>query len=398
MKSHQFDVIVAGGGVIGLTAALAMAQRNFTVALLDAGDLQIKSLEKPDLRVYAINHASQTLFKQLGVWDSIDVSSISPYQYMYVWDAATLACIEFDARLIASPNLGSIIEETVIKNALLKRLALEQRVTLFPEHKITQVNNTSQEMTLISNEQLWQGKLLLVTDGANSPIRNMLETPIISWPYHQHALVATVQTEKAHRQTAYQVFNPDGPLAFLPLIDKHLCSIVWSTTPQKVNQLMALSPETFNEVLSKAFAYKLGQVNVASERHQFPLVMRHAKQYVGKNWLLLGDAAHTIHPLAGLGLNVGLADITTWLNCLNRDTNRSLSKKALTAYQRERKYAVWQVIALMGGLKTLFANPLSPIATLRRVGLNICNEFTPLKRLFIEQAVGQSLINPTTSP
>ncbi|STX49979.1 2-polyprenyl-6-methoxyphenol hydroxylase [Legionella busanensis] len=391
MKSHQFDVIVAGGGVIGLTAALAMAERNFSVALLDAGDLEINALAKPDLRVYAINHASQNLLKQLGAWELIDLSRVSPYQHMYVWDAVTLACIEFDARLIASSNLGTIIEETIIKNALLKRLANEQKVTLFPKHKITQVNSTSELITLISNEEIWQSNLLLVTDGANSPIRKMLGTQITSWPYHQHALVTTVRTEKPHQETAYQVFNPDGPLAFLPLVDKNLCSIVWSTTPQQVNQLITLEDERFNEALSKAFAYKLGQAHVVSTRHQFPLTMRHTKQYVGKNWLLLGDAAHTIHPLAGLGLNVGLADISTWLNCLDKSAGKNFSTNVLNAYQRQRKYAVWQVIALMGGLKTLFANPLTPVATLRQVGLTFCNQFTPLKRLFIEQAVGQSL-------
>ncbi|WP_419419748.1 FAD-dependent oxidoreductase [Legionella sp. D16C41] len=389
MKSRQFDVLVAGGGIIGLTAALAMAQRNYNVALIDAGDLQIKQLIEPDLRVYAINYASKQLFEQLDVWNLIDKECISPYQHMYVWDASTSAYIEFDARLIASSNLGAIIEETVIKNALLKRLALEPTVTLFPNSKITQITQQPQ-IKLYSNEESWEGRLLLITDGGNSPIRNMLSVPVTTWPYHQHALVATVQTEIPHRQTAYQVFNPNGPLAFLPLVDEHTCSIVWSTTSQQANQLMTLPSEVFNQALSKAFAYRLGHVNLISNRHQFPLIMRHTKQYVGRNWLLMGDAAHTIHPLAGLGLNVGLADIATWLQCLE-GSNREFSKIRLSSYQRQRKYAVWQIIAVMGGLKTLFANPLPPIMTLRKLGLNLCNQFTPLKRLFIEQAIGQSL-------
>ncbi|STX27517.1 2-polyprenyl-6-methoxyphenol hydroxylase [Legionella beliardensis] len=390
MEAHQFEVIIAGGGIVGLTAALAMARRDFHVALIDASDLKIKSLENPDLRVYAVNHASQCLLKQLGAWDRLDKSRISPYRHMHVWDATTQACIDFDARLIANTNLGAIIEEAVIKNALLECLASENNVTVFSNHRITNLTRMTQGLTVASQQQTWNTRLLLVTDGGNSPIRNMLNVPVTSWPYHQHALVATVQTEKKHQKTAYQVFNRDGPLAFLPLANE-TCSIVWSTTPSHVNHLMSLSPDKFEQALSEAFAYKLGQVNLLSERHQFPLVMRHAKQYVGENWLLMGDAAHTIHPLAGLGLNVGLADVTTWLNCLDKTSNKNFSKSKMASYQRQRKHAVWQVITLMGGLKTLFANPLPPIIALRKLGLNACNQLTPLKRMLIEQAVGQEL-------
>jgi 2-octaprenylphenol hydroxylase len=153
-------------------------------------------------------------------------------------------------------------------------------------------------------------------------------------------------------------------------------------------QLSALAEDAFNLELTRAFAHKLGNVTLESKRFHFPLTMRHSQRYSGNNWLLLGDAAHTIHPLAGLGLNVGLADVASCLSLL--DSSSEVGKKILGAYQRERKSAVWQTIALMGGLKTLFANPLPPIAALRGLGLDLCNRLTPLKRLIIEQATGTS--------
>jgi len=383
---HEFDCLIIGGGIVGLTAAVAMAKRNFTVAVIDAGVLTINTTEA-DPRVYAINRASQTLFQQLDVWPLLESTRISPYQHMHVWDAVTGAAIDFDARMIATNQLGSIIEESVIKNALLKKVQQEEKITLFPLSRVTKIDSKIGEITAATDEQVWQGKLLIIADGGNSPARSLLSIPITSWPYHQHAVVATVHTEKMHQLTAYQVFNPDGPLAFLPLTDPNKCSIVWSTTKAHANQLLALDEAEFNTQLSAAFAHKLGKATLIGQRYQFPLIMRHAKQYAGKNWLLMGDAAHTIHPLAGLGLNVGLADIAAWLSCLDAAGN-IVSPGNLSAYQRQRKHAVWQSIILMEGLKTLFANPLSPIAALRGLGLRLCNQAMPLKRLFMQHAAG----------
>jgi 2-octaprenylphenol hydroxylase len=230
----------------------------------------------------------------------------------------------------------------------------------------------------------------MIADGANSPTRKKLDVPLTTWSYNQEALVATVSTEKPHQKTAYQVFNPDGPLAFLPLSNPNHCSIVWSTKPSRAQNLLKLNDDAFSSQLTQAFAERLGQVRLESARHQFPLQMRHVKHYVGKNWVLLGDAAHTIHPLAGLGLNVGLADISSWLHHLDSSKSKGhlTSMNLLRAYQRERKFVVWQTILLMEGFKHLFSNSHRPITTLRGIGLRFCNEVSPLKRLFIQHAAG----------
>ncbi|KTC68848.1 2-polyprenyl-6-methoxyphenol hydroxylase [Legionella birminghamensis] len=383
------DVLVAGGGVVGLTAALAMAKRQYSVALLDAREMAIS--EEPDLRVYAVNQASEHLFKTLGIWDAIRQSRHSPYQAMHVWEANG-AAIDFDSRLIAAEKLGTIIEESVIKNALLKALQQLDNVRCFALTEIRDIAPCADKITVKSKTGCWESQLLIAADGAESPSRKLLHVDLDSWPYHQHALVATVQTALPHQQTAYQIFNSDGPLAFLPLKDSHQCSIVWSTTPARAQQLLGMAEPDFNQQLSLAFQKKLGQVELISKRFQFPLRMRHVKQYSGPHWLLMGDAAHTIHPLAGLGLNVGLEDVAAWLAILDRSGKKIVTRKMMAEYQRARKASVWQTILLMQALKSGFANPLPPLRFLRGVGMRFCNQVTPLKRLFVEHANGETLL------
>ena len=382
--NQSFDVIVVGAGIVGLSAALAMSQRHFSVALIDAGSLT-NDTTALDPRVYAINQASQSLLQRLGAWESIDASRRSPYQQMHVWDASNAAHIDFDARMVGCDHLGTILEESVIKQALLQQVA-KSNITTFAHGKVTSVQSTPDQVFVSDGTSTWGAKLLMVADGANSATRELLGVSMTSWPYHQKAIVTLIRTEKPHQSTAYQVFNPDGPLAFLPLADPHLCSIVWSTTPARADELMALEDEPFAAQLTDAFAATLGRCDVVDKRYNFPLKMRHTNQYSGSRWLLMGDAAHTIHPLAGLGLNVGLADLTAWLALLDAGKPHTWSTKQLGAYQRERKYEVWKMIALMGGLKTLFANPLPPLVALRGLGLQACNTLLPLKQWFISQA------------
>jgi 2-octaprenylphenol hydroxylase len=385
--SPRYDVLVIGGGVVGLTAALAMAQRQLQVAVIDAGPL-FKELDSIDLRVYAINRASQALFTELGVWEEISASRTAPYQKMHVWDSGTGAYIDFDSRTIAESRLGTIVEESLIKKALMSKLTKLPNIQLFPQNKIDKVTSLESSIEVANGSSVWSGKLLMICDGANSATRSLLNVPLTTWSYQQSALVAMIKTELSHEHTAYQVFNPDGPLAFLPLEDLHHCSIVWSTSPDRVAHLMALNPDEFNQELATAFNHRLGKIELLSERHQFPLHMRHVKQYVGSRWLLLGDAAHTIHPLAGLGLNIGLADVKAWMNCLEKNNGNLVSNKVLGTYQRERKHAVWQSILLMDGFKRLFSSSSTPLSSLRKFGLHFCNEFTPIKRLFIQHAAG----------
>ena len=381
--SDRIDILVVGGGVVGLSAAIAMRQRGLSVALLDAS----KRPPIPNKRVYALNHASQSLLRSLGVWDHIDSSSLSPYRQMHVWDAVNGAHLDFDARVLGKSELGSILEEAVLKEALLQQCAADG-VVIYARTRAETLSLEPEGVTVHSDSRDFQTRLLIVADGPNSATRTQLKVPVTTWPYHQHAIVATVQTKKPHGETAFQVFNPDGPLAFLPLADAHHCSVVWSTSPANAGALLQLTDEAFGDALTAAFGCTLGESRLISPRQHFPLHMRHVKAYRGERWILMGDAAHSLHPLAGLGLNLGLADLKAWISLLDDRKQDLCSARTLGAYERERKSALWQTIALLEGIKLIFENPLPPITALRGIGLHALNRLPWIKRFMMEHAAG----------
>lgn len=381
------DVIVIGQGVVGLSAGIAMQNLGFTVTVVGANPLP-NSQKTAISRVYAINLASIQLLQNIHVWQHIAKNDISSYDKMYVWEAQGGATLEFDARINASSELGVILAETTLKTALYKQ-AKAQNLQLINSFTVTEVCEEEDYIKIANTEQTClTAKLLIIADGARSNLRDKLGVKITTWSYNQTALITNVQTSKPHNKTAYQVFTKDGPLAFLPQADPMHCSIVWSLPPDKAQNL-AITPEAeFNKNLANTFANKLGEVSLLAPRYQFPLHMRHTKQYNGKRWILIGDAAHTIHPLAGLGLNVGLADLTTWLSIVKEHNNAITSNKVLSTYQRKRKHALWQIIALMQALHLIFTNKITPLAHLTSIGLNLVNNLTPIKKLIIQHASG----------
>ncbi len=381
---NKHDIAIIGAGVVGLSAALRMAQLGFEVALIDAMDNP--ALEKcVNSRVYALNAASEKLLTTLGVWPNIDEDKITAYDRMHVWDEASGAHIDFDSRLIAEPKLGVIVAESALKKALLKQIELESKIKVFFNTRITAIHTDDERVKINAETNTWQSRMLFVCDGAESFARKLLGVGMVSWPYHQSALVATVGVKKPHQRSAFQVFTKNGPLAFLPLADPNQCSIVWSTSAKRAAELARLDKAEFEQQLERAFESKLGQVSLIGSKQQFPLVMRHCRRYVGKNWLLMGDAAHTIHPLAGLGLNIGLADITVLTTCL-ANSNHQFSQKMLQHYHRQRTSEVWKVIAVLSGLKTLFITKLPFVAGLRARGLWGFNQLPLLKRWIISEA------------
>jgi 2-polyprenylphenol 6-hydroxylase len=383
----ESDILIVGCGVVGLCAALSMQKRGFSVTLLDAGQVTTNKAVEIS-RVYAINQASVDLFKKLDIWNYIDKSRSSPYSRMHVWDSVNTAHIDFDSRIINSDKLGFMLEESVIKEALLKEIS-KVDINLIPECQVCEVVENTDNICVVDQKDIKRhAKLLIVADGARSTLREMLGVKVTTWPYYQQAIVANVTTENPHKKTAYQVFQPNGPLAFLPMAEKNQSSIVWSTSPEHAKRLMELSTEEFEVELTNAFEDKLGHVRVFSKRHKFPLHMRHVNTYTGARWLLMGDAAHTIHPLAGLGLNVGLADLATWIDELENNNCKLTSPRTLKSYQRKRKHALWTVIALMQGLHVLFTNKLSAVIKIRGFGLNLFNKLMPIKKIIIEHASG----------
>ncbi|WP_133406120.1 FAD-dependent monooxygenase [Parashewanella tropica] len=397
LNTQSYDVAIIGGGMVGLATAIGLAQANINTIVIDAGSIEPVEGE-PRLRVSAINKASQNLLSNLGVWQYIDDSRVGDYDQMEVWTKDGLGSIHFDAESEMETKLGSIIENDNITQALAKRAQECHSLTHIQNQKVNNIAFGDKESWLtLSDGSSLTTSLVIAADGANSRVRQQSKIPLSFWDYDHHAIVATIKTVEPHNHCARQVFSPEGPLAFLPLNDDHQCSIVWSVPPAKSKELMAMSPEEFEKSLTAAFDGKLGLCQLDSERLAFPLRMRYARHFARQRLILAGDAAHTIHPLAGQGVNLGFLDAASIIETLIdlKEQNLDLGEyRNLRALERWRKAEAVEMIASMEALKRLFAgdNPIKK--AIRDFGLNLVDQFGILKTVFAKQALGQKVKLP----
>ncbi|WP_100913789.1 FAD-dependent oxidoreductase [Pseudoalteromonas spongiae] len=385
----QVQAIVVGGGCIGLSVALGLANLGKKVLLIDAGKPAQVDSDEFGLRVSAISKASQALFEKLGIWQGIEAQRLAAYTNMDVRDKDSIGRIHFASNELDLSELGHIVENEVIRQALITQCEKNDNLEILFETPYSSIHQTDEQVlvTLASGEPV-MAELLIACDGANSAIRNQFKMPITFWDYDHHAIVATVTSQVPHANTARQVFLPTGPLAFLPLPEQNTHSIVWSTSPEHAKQLVAMEEGEFNKALTAAFDSELGLCRVNSQRLSFPLKMRYARKWVEYRVILMGDAAHTIHPLAGLGMNLGLKDVAKLLQLVaDEQSSVFASSKLLRQYEMARKADAQTHIAMMQGLKELFegSNPVKKL--IRGIGLNVVDAAKPIKHLFAEKAL-----------
>jgi len=383
----SLDILVVGAGAVGMTFAAAMRDKGFKIGMLDSKT----SLCPPpqtdyDSRVFALTRASERIFESVGAWEFFERNS--PFQSMEVWEND--GHIQFFCDELGEPNLGYITELWVILRALAQTLQTSSDIQFFNNCKLASLEFQQNQslITLESGEEL-KAKLVIGADGANSKVREFANISLNLKEYHHHALVATVQTELPHQMTARQRFLGSSILAFLPLSESNSCSIVWSVPPTQAEELLNLSVEDFNQLLSTSFAHKLGEVSLISERFTFPLIKRHAMHYVKPHLALMGDAAHTIHPLAGQGMNLGLLDAASLAELLLQNRNRPLGDfQTLRRYERWRKTETSTMMTAMDGFRYLFGNDFLPLKTVRNWGLNLSNQNAFFKRVVMSHAMG----------
>lgn len=393
-NNQQFDIIIVGAGIVGLSLAMALASTELRIAIIDkesAPDTTILS-ESYDSRVSTINHAAQAFFQTYQVWELLKQSRVSAYQEMEVWDANSTAKIHFACSELAQSHLGHIIEHNVLKNVLWQHLQLQSNIHLFPKTELAAlIENPDQSILKLKTGEELQAKLVVGADGAHSWLAKAAGITIKTKPYQQSAVITTVRTELPHQYTAWQRFLTTGPLAFLPLTDPHLCSIVWSTSPEHAQTLQNMPTKDFNLALCNGIENRLGAVETLDKSVIFPLVERHAEHYVKPRIALIGDAAHTIHPLAGQGLNMGLMDAACLAQVLQKaaENQRDIgSISTLRRYERWRKGENQIMISAMAEFKRLFANT-SPVATYARgLGVSLTDKLPWLKNHFMRRAMG----------
>jgi 2-polyprenylphenol 6-hydroxylase len=407
-ETTKIDIAIVGAGLVGSALALALQDSGYSIVLIDAqpeaqlgaDDTSAASVADFEPRVSALTPASQQWLTELGAWAKLSERHRCPYRHMSVWDGLGTAHIEFDARELYRDELGCIVENRHLVAALLHVLKDAGRVICQLGNgvkKLSRVGDHDGELNRIelNDGSVWQAKLLVAADGAQSRVRQWAGLPSREWDYEHRAIVATVKTELQHGFCARQRFSESGPLAFLPLRDaadsEQFCSIVWSLVPDMAEQMMTLDNVEFAKRLGVEFEHMLGQVLDVSARHCIPLRQRHAKDYVAPGIVLVGDAAHTIHPLAGQGVNLGFKDAKALADILCDSAARGLSPAdpvALQRYQRERKGDNLMMMAAMEGFKRLFADPNPLVRLARNIGVGFLNRHTLLKEQIIRQAMG----------
>lgn len=398
-SSADFDVLIIGGGMVGAVLSVALQQAGFRIGLVEAErPAAFDAMGDYDLRVSAISPASRTLLDNLGLWDAVADSRISPYRGMRVWDADGHAKLEFEHTALGLPELGHIVENNLIVDSAWAAIGntggnTRGGVQVFCPAKLTDIAvHSDYAEAFLDDGNVLTAQLIVGAEGAGSPVRNYAGIRTTGWAYGQRCTVGSVTTELSHQAIAWQRFLPTGPVAFLPLADGS-CSLAWHANEPLARELAELDDADFCMRLTQASGGVLGEITGIGKHAAFPLRLMHADEYVRPRIALAGDAAHVLHPMAGQGVNLGLLDVAVLTEVLERGhkAGRDLGDLVLLKrYQRARKTDNLLMMAATDGIKRLFGTDTPLSARLRDRSIAAAESFTPLKQIMIRQAAGMT--------
>lgn len=400
VTAAPFDVVVVGAGIAGASLALALSGQGLSIALVEAQSLAPPQLPAQqavsafDPRVSALTPRSRELLDSVAAWQGIEDYRYCAYRHMTVWDAQGTGRIDFDCEEVDAPALGYIVENRAIVAALLGRVASAVDIQCYGEARLVACRRKEGQTRLeLADGRRLSAQLAVAADGALSKLRELLDFRTREWDYGHRAIVASIETAQGHRHTAWQRFLPSGPLALLPLpgAENRFCSIVWSVDETLADDLLELDDTGFGRALARASEECLGAVLACSPRRHFPLRQRHAVDYVQAGVALVGDAAHTIHPLAGQGVNLGLQDVAVLAEEILAGARRGVSPgqvELLRRYQRRRKGENLLMMGAMDGFKRLFEQDALPLRWLRNSGMRGVDRLPLLKQQLMRHAMG----------
>lgn len=390
MTIHATDVVIVGGGMVGGALALGLAQRGFTVTVIEKNaPPTFDATSVPDVRISAISASSVGLLKSLGVWDSVRAMRAHAYRQLETWEWES-AHVAFNAAELELPELGYMVENNVLQLALWQALEAHAQVSFHVGASLKEMRHeeTHASLTLTDDNQ-YDARLVIGADGANSQVRQLAGIGVQAWQYQQSCMLISVQCVDDPGDSTWQQFTPTGPRAFLPLFD-HWASLVWYDTPARIRQLQGMNMAQLQQEIARHFPSRLGEVTPLSAG-AFPLTRRHALQYVKPGLALVGDAAHTIHPLAGQGVNLGYRDVDALLDILSRAREHGeewASLPVLKRYQARRRADNLIMQTGMDLFYAGFSNDLAPIRMLRNIGLMAAGRAGVLKRQALKYALG----------
>ncbi len=402
MSSQQpYDVIIIGGGLAGLTCGLALSGDYLSIPLktliVDAGpELRSRNVGA-DPRGSAITKSSRTMLQTLGVWDAV-ADQAQAFEKIIVTDGKN----EADNRpallsFLEAGEAGSasawMVENATLLSALIEQVEQAEQITFMGNTAVDTFDfNSSPACVTTTDGRTFAAPLIIAADGRNSKTRQAANIDTVRWDYDQSGIAMTVEHELPHHGRAEEHFREAGPFAILPLTGNR-SSIVWTEQTKDAEQLMQLPEHEFLDQFKQRFGSHLGEVKLATGYAAWPLSVQIAKTFIGQRLALIGDAAHVIHPIAGLGFNLGLRDIAALSDCLGDHVRRGLDpggQSCLKAYEEWRRADTIMVAAACDGLNRLFSNSAVPVATLRQAGLKLVDRLPPLKAFFMDQAAGIS--------
>jgi 2-octaprenylphenol hydroxylase len=395
---RDFDVIVIGGAMAGAAAAALLATdpktRTLGIALVEPRPATPPAATEPfDLRVSALSRASQQLLVRTGAWPAVQARGAAPYERMIVWeqrsDPTGPAALVFDAAELGEPDLGHIAENRAVQAALLDCAQQAGVVLLQADFAKLDAGKSAIAITLGDGRE-YHAALAIGADGADSAVRTQAGIAVRGWGYEQRAVVTHLRPSRPHAATAWQRFLDTGPLALLPLADGRV-SLVWTTTPALAEELVGCTDQAFAARVTDASAGILGRLDCTAPRASFPLRLLHAKQYAAERIALVGDAAHTVHPLAGQGINLAFLDVAALVEVAGDAVEAGDDpgeRRALRRYERWRKAEALPAMALLDGIQRLFRGDDALQSRLRRTGLELVQAARPIKRLFMQRALG----------
>ena len=394
--SERYDVLVAGGGMVGLAVAGLFAEdERLRVTLVDAGTRPVFDAGADvSLRVSAIAPGSVAMLSSLGAWGAIESTRACPYRDMRVWDATGSVdgpeTLSFSAAEFGLAQLGFIVENVLIQHALLDRLD-RTRVDVRYETPISSLQREGCRFTVrVGTGETFHPELLIGADGANSVVRGSAGIAVRSWPHAQKGFVTCLETGLGHHDTAWQRFLDTGPIGMLPLSDGRI-SIVWSTTPAQADEALSMADDALADLLTDVTDGALGRLAPAGPRGAFPLTSQHAAEYVQDGMALVGDSAHTVHPLAGQGVNLGFADAGELARIVIAAVDAGENPgdlPTLRRYERARRGANRTMQGFVSGLNRLFSNRSAPLARLRGIGMYLFNRSGPIRARAVQTALG----------
>ncbi|WP_284245902.1 FAD-dependent oxidoreductase [Thalassotalea insulae] len=385
----KFDCVIVGGGMVGAASALALAQLGLTVAVIEkSAPATFSSDQAFDLRVSAISLGSQHLLEQLGAWQQLVKWRLCPYHRLGVWEH-DFVNTEFLADEIAQPYLGHIIENRLIQLSLWQQITVEDNITLLCPESLVNFSQNDQEVIVQLAEQSIGCKILVAADGANSQVRQLANIGITGWDYQQACLLVNVETAAEQQDITWQQFTPTGPMAMLPMPGNH-ASLVWYHQKDEIKRLSQLPHSALQQEILNHFPNRLGDINVI-DKASFPLTRRHANQYQKGRVLLLGDAAHTINPLAGQGVNLGFKDVKALQTVIAKAIGDGLSwhdSSVLTQYEKTRRADNLLMMSTMDALYAGFSHPSPLMKVIRNSGLALANQLPWVKSKALAYACG----------